>query len=226
MTFSVFSRPSAPALAPRLLISLMLGGIALAVCVVGLLSILILNAIREIRQPPPIAYDQFEYQPEQALLCPGIDKDTGVQTTLNYTPTLTVNETGRVSAFRTFWKRHTKQPGGNAAVDVHGKVVDPIFEMRNFPRSLKGMPRSNPVRVPLPNLPPGEYWLLVTTVGVESGQADYQVPFTIPEDCTAYIAPLNFKSSPTPYAVVVTEPYAWLGLRRPSCRPGTPCDPS
>jgi hypothetical protein len=120
---------------------------------------------------PPVSYDSAEYEPVNGTLCPG--------NLLDWNPSLTVRNSGRVDVVRIFWNRDTDQ----AARDTAGLMVPEIHIVRALPASSQGKVIHNLSRVFIPNLPPGRYWMVTNTIGAEGGESQYNVPFSVPEGC-------------------------------------------
>lgn len=120
----------------------------------------------------PIEYSQAEYQPERGELAPG--------EFLVYTPTLKINQAGRVDIFRSFWNRDTDS---NAALCSGGPA--PVYEIhRNFPVGVVGNVRGGrQARIAIPDLPPGRYWLITSAAGPNGGQSVTEVGFVIIQPC-------------------------------------------
>lgn len=126
-----------------------------------------------IRPPePPLHYSAAEYQAERPTYAPGEN--------LVYTPTLTVRRTGLVTVIRTFW---------SVSQDTAATLCDgssaPIIEVKRIlPAGLVGDVRGGrQVRIPVPNLPPGDYLLLSSASGPNAGQSVYQVRFSVTQSC-------------------------------------------
>ena len=147
-------------------------GILIGALGLGILFVFAVLLIQIARPPaPPLRYDAPEYVPESGNVAPF--------GSLVYTPTLQVAQTGRVSILRSYWNIDTN----NSAQLCDGSDAPIIQSTRNLPQTLAGQARANPIRVPLPNLPPGHYWLITSATTPTGGQATYTVSFTITQAC-------------------------------------------
>lgn len=121
---------------------------------------------------PPLEYTQHEYQAERTELAPG--------DTLIYTPTLYIRAAGRIDILRTFWSVDRSAD----AVLCSGEPAPIVQITRNRPRGiLNNFRGGSAVKLPIPNLPPGDYLLLSSASGPGRGQSDYQVKFSIRRKC-------------------------------------------
>lgn len=143
--------------------------IAVAVIMMALLGYVIARSLTP--PEPPLDYTQDEYTPERAALWSGA--------TLVYTPTLTINRSGRVDIVRSFWDIGRNQ----AAQLCDGTVVPAIETRRALPASLHGAARDQAVRVFIPNLRPGAYWLVTSATNPGGGEALTQVRFRVVSPC-------------------------------------------
>lgn len=137
-------------------------------------SVLLLSAavISRLTPPePPLHYTQAEYTPERPVLAPG--------GTLVYTPTLTVNRSGRIEIVRSFWDVGRNQ----AATLCDGSAAPSVSIARALPLSLHGALRQQPVRIELPNLRPGVYLLVSSATKPDGGEAGSQVRFRVTKRC-------------------------------------------
>lgn len=122
-------------------------------------------------RPPPIEYSADYYTPERVALAPG--------DTLIYTPTLTIAHGGYLKVVRGYWNIDQNQ----AATDCEGKIVPPIVMERSVPPLVAGVVRGNIVKLVIPALPPGHYWLSSTAMGPTGGTASYLVGFSVVKPC-------------------------------------------
>lgn len=123
---------------------------------------------------PPIHYTQAEYTPQHAAYAPG--------ESLVYTPTLVIKVAGRVNVLRSYWNVTTDRN----AVLCSGQPAPVIEISRNLPiGSIENVRDGNAVRLPVPDLPNGEYLLLSSAVGADGGQSVYQVRFKVVRSCGA-----------------------------------------
>lgn len=150
--------------------------VTIGMLVVGLLAIIEVVVVamllfRSFTTPPPLAYDQFEYSAFPSSVCPG-----GV---MHYTPNLTVRDARHIEVSRTFWNRTTNR----AARLTNGMLVGEVRTAFNYPTEIAGAARATTVDIIVPNLPAGDYYLIVATWGIGTDEARYQVPFTVKSDC-------------------------------------------
>jgi hypothetical protein len=123
---------------------------------------------------PPIHYLAAEYTPDRTTYAP--------HETMVYTPSLKITKEGRVDVLRSFWNRTEN----TAATLCDGSSAPIITTTRNLPAGMVGNVRGGrAVRIPIPNLPPGDYWLISSASGPGGGQSVYQVPFSVVRHCGA-----------------------------------------
>lgn len=149
---------------------LLIGAIA---ALLGVLFILVVVLVR-LAQPPeaPLHYTQAEYLPDKPVYTPG--------DTMTYSPTLVLRSGGRIDVLRSFWSRNQDR----SATICSGQSAPVIQISRNLPAGSVGDVRGGArVRIMIPDLPPGDYWLLSSAVGPDGGQSLYQVPFSVKKEC-------------------------------------------
>lgn len=123
---------------------------------------------------PPIRYSTSVFLPERAVYAPG--------ETLRYTPTLTLRAETEIEGIRTIVSAHTRRTArlcdGTSAlpIPIHSGAEE------GTEANIDG---GAFVAVPIPKLPPGEYWVrtFVHGFGESSGQATYRVLFSVKEPC-------------------------------------------
>lgn len=146
-----------------------------AAVAIVMVAIAVVALIRLAAPPePPIHYTQAAYLPERALYAPG--------ESLVYTPTLIIKTPGRVTVLRSYWNLGTDR---NATL-CSGQSAPVIEISRNLPAGSIGNVRDgNAVRLPVPDLPNGDYLLLSSAVGAGGGQSVYEVRFRVVGSCGA-----------------------------------------
>lgn len=133
---------------------------AALVCVLGLYLALY--------QPPPLQYSQRYYDPARPVYAPG--------ETLSFTPTLQYRDWGAYTVRRTFNSRVT----GTTAKLCDGTNAPPHDIPFTLAFEVVGVYREPNTGEKVPNLPPGDYWLIGSVVG---RRAQYQVAFKIVQPC-------------------------------------------
>ncbi len=147
--------------------------IPFAAVAIVMVAVVAFALFRLARPPePPIHYTQEEYTPNKAVYEPG--------QSMVYSPTLVIRVPGRVNVLRSFWDRTNDRN----AVLCSGQSAPVLQVSRNFPPTTIGNVRSSGrVQLLIPDLPPGEYWLLSSASGPDGGQSQYAVPFSIRKEC-------------------------------------------
>lgn len=141
----------------------------------GVLVLAVVFIVRVTAPPaipePPLAYTQSEYAAERLVYLPGEQ--------LVYTPTLRVARPGKVTVLRDFWNRDTNA----SAYLCNGEIAPSIGSTRNLPASTKDTDRGSAVRVRVPDLQPGRYWIQVTATKDDGAESAYQVDFVVARPC-------------------------------------------
>lgn len=120
----------------------------------------------------PFEYTRDEYQAEHFIYAPG--------ETLVYTPTLTVKRSG-VFDTRRGWRT---RPAAQRARDCAGNPIPPIVDNPPpFPPDAIDTDVETRVAVPVPNLPPGDYWLVSSVTKPDGGESITKVAFRVLTPC-------------------------------------------
>jgi hypothetical protein len=144
-----------------------------AIVAVVMIAVTIFALLRLAQPPePPLHYTAAEYPAARPVYAP--------METMIYTPTLIVKQEGRIDVLRSFWSRTLD----SAALLCDGSPAPTIEARRNLPAGTVGDIRGGrAVLVPIPNLPPGDYWLISSATGPGGGQSVYQTPFRVVRAC-------------------------------------------
>jgi hypothetical protein len=140
------------------------------------ISILFVFGVMLVRlaQPPapPLEYTQDIYQSERTIYAPG--------ETLTYTASLTIKRAGVVDLVRG-WR--TRPAEGRARL-CNGENAPIIAETPPpFSPGSVGTEVEGRINVVIPQLPPGDYWLVSSVLKRDGGESLTRVPVTIHQAC-------------------------------------------
>ncbi len=146
-------------------------------CIVGAAILFVVGIGLVLRPPtPPFTYTQAEYQAERPVYAPG--------ETLSYTASLTIDRAGAIEIIRGFRAR----PSSGRARLCNGQNAttfgkNPGDEPPPFPPEAIGTEVEGRVNISIPELPPGDYWLISSASKKDGGESLTKVAFSITQKC-------------------------------------------
>ena len=147
--------------------------LAVMAAFLGIMFVLIVMLVR-LAQPPaqPLQYTQDVYLAERPVYAPG--------ETLIYTASLTVKRAGALDLVRGWRTRpangRARLCNGDNAPIIHD--TPPPFSIDAVGNEVEGA-----IKVVVPDLPPGDYWLVSSVAKRDGGESLTKVPVTIRQAC-------------------------------------------
>lgn len=140
---------------------------------IGILFVFGVMLVRLAQPPaPPLTYTRDTYQPERVVYAPG--------ETLVYTASLTVDRAGALELTRG-WR--TRPAEGRARL-CNGENAPVIHDgPPPFSPGAVGTEVEGRIRVVVPDLPPGDYWLISSVIKKDGGESLTRVPVRIERPC-------------------------------------------
>lgn len=122
---------------------------------------------------PPLSYTEPEYAAERMVYAPG--------ETLVYTASLTIARAGDIEEVERGFR--TRPAAGRARL-CDGAYA-PLIETDPppFPAEAVGTEVESRIEVPIPNLPPGDYWVISSAKKGDGGEALTEVAFSVLVSC-------------------------------------------
>jgi hypothetical protein len=150
----------------------------LVLALVILLAGVIVSAqilVKPVTDPPTtVTYTDTNFQAKNTTLCPG--------DILIYTVDRTFHDGGQLLAAHSFLDKKTD----SWAILKNGLSAPDVPDLKPIPTHWIGRTNHIEVRIPVPDLPPGNYTLVTSAVGqTKSDPAAYNVDFRVPEGCQA-----------------------------------------
>ena len=144
--------------------------VAVAVVMVVVLAVILVR----LAQPPapPLSYTQGEYTAERPIYAPG--------DTLVYTASLTIERAGAVQVVRG-WRARQSAARVRLCDGTNAPVVQDTPPP--FPPDAVGTEVEGRIEVPVPELPPGDYWLVSTVKKDDGGEAISKVGVIVERPC-------------------------------------------
>jgi hypothetical protein len=147
--------------------------VAVMAAFLGIMFVLVVLLVRIARPAAqPLEYTQTEYDPERPIYAPG--------ETLVYTASLTIKRAGAIDLVRGWRIR----PSDGRARLCNGDNAPVILDTpAPFSPGAVGNEVEGRVSVVVPDLPPGDYWLVSSVVKKDGGESLTRVGLSVVRPC-------------------------------------------